>query len=386
MDKLNLNNILNREISEKLLKEFLINKKNKGLYVHGTPGCGKTIFIKNYLKQEDYDIIYYDTSELRNKCMLSNINNNNMSNTNVLDMMKKKKKKLVIVMDEIDSMNNGDKGGLNTLIKIIRNKKTKKQKLESYSNNYIICIGNTTNEKKVNELNKICNIIHLNTPTKKQMLLVVNKIMPNLDNDIIDIIINYVDSDLRKLKVIYNLYEKQNNFNFFKEYIIKHLIYKDNTKNIVYDLFNHNYSMDKHKEIINEQDRTVVALLWHENIIDILEKLPPSKKLKVYNEFLKNICFSDFIDRLTFQKQIWQFTEYSSLIKTFYNNYLLHKNKISNKKINTIRFTKVLTKYSTEYNNKIFLIKLSQKNNSDIDELFVNYVKNPDYKNENITE
>ena len=167
MDKLNLNNILNREISEKLLKEFLINKKNKGLYVHGTPGCGKTIFIKNYLKQENYDIIYYDTSELRNKCMLSNINNNNMSNTNVLDMMKKKKKKLVIVMDEIDSMNNGDKGGLNTLIKIIRNKKTKKQKLESYSNNYIICIGNTTNEKKVNELNKICNIIHLNTANKK---------------------------------------------------------------------------------------------------------------------------------------------------------------------------------------------------------------------------
>ena len=193
------------------------------------------------------------------------------------------------------------------------------------------------------------------------MLLVVNKIMPNLDNGIIDIIINYVDCDLRKLKVIYNLYEKQNNFNFFKEYIIKHLIYKDNTKNIVYDLFNHNYSMDKHKEIINEQDRTVVALLWHENVIDILEKLPTSQKLKVYNEFLKNICFSDFIDRLTFQKQIWQFTEYSSLIKTFYNNYLLHKNKISNKKINTIRFTKVLTKYSTEYNNSIFIQDLCKK-------------------------
>jgi len=31
-------------------------------------------------------------------------------------------------MDEIDGMNNGDKGGINALIKLIRPKKTKKQK------------------------------------------------------------------------------------------------------------------------------------------------------------------------------------------------------------------------------------------------------------------
>ncbi len=33
-------------------------------------------------------------------------------------------------MDEIDGMNSGDKGGINTLIKLIRPKKTKKQKKE----------------------------------------------------------------------------------------------------------------------------------------------------------------------------------------------------------------------------------------------------------------
>ena len=74
----------------------------------------------------------------------------------------------------------------------------------------------------------------------------------------------------------------------------------------------------------------------------------------------------------------------SSLIKIMNNNYIL-KECERNKK-GDIRFTKVLTKYSTEYNNKIFLIKLSQKNNSDIDELFADYIKNPDYKNENITD
>ena len=41
---------------------------------------------------------------------------------------------------------------------------------------------------------------------------------------------------------------------------------------------------------------------------------------KDYNKILNNVCFSDYIDRITFQKQIWIFNEMSSLIKTFYNN------------------------------------------------------------------
>ena len=46
-------------------------------------------------------------------------------------MMYKKRRKMVIVMDEIDGMNSGDKGGITALIKLIRQKKTKKQKLEN---------------------------------------------------------------------------------------------------------------------------------------------------------------------------------------------------------------------------------------------------------------
>ena len=55
-------------------------------------------------------------------------------------------------MDEIDGMNNGDKGGINSLIKLIRPKKTKKQKLEEITLNPIICIGNYHIDKKIKEL------------------------------------------------------------------------------------------------------------------------------------------------------------------------------------------------------------------------------------------
>ena len=99
---------------------------------------------------------------------------------------------------------------------------------------------------------------------------------------------------------------------------------------------------------------------------------------------MNNFCYADYIDRITFQKQIWTFNEMSSLIKIMNNNYLLKKQVRKVK--DEIRFTKVLTKYSTEYNNKLFLIRLSQKNNSDIDELFIKYINNNNYTDENITD
>jgi hypothetical protein len=86
---------------------------------------------------------------------------------------------------------------------------------------------------------------------------------------------------------------------------------------------------------------------------------------------LNNICYADYIDRVTFQHQIWQFNEMSSLMKTFHSNKLFHETipqqsqQSQHPQNNEIRFTKVLTKYSSEYNNNNFIISLCQKLNMD---------------------
>ena len=113
----------------------------------------------NILKEMNYDVIKYDAGDIRNKSIIEMITNNNMSDKNIMSMFYKKVKKIVIVMDEIDGMNNGDKGGINMLIKLIRPKKTKKQKLEELTNNPIICIGNYHIDKKIKDLMKVCNTI-----------------------------------------------------------------------------------------------------------------------------------------------------------------------------------------------------------------------------------
>ena len=53
---------------------------------------------------------------------------------------------------------------------------------------------------------------------------------------------------------------------------------------------------------MNETDRTIVGLLWHENVIDVLNKYNQTEMIPFYNEILNNICFADYIDRITFQK------------------------------------------------------------------------------------
>uniref|UniRef100_A0A6C0BSL2 AAA+ ATPase domain-containing protein n=1 Tax=viral metagenome TaxID=1070528 RepID=A0A6C0BSL2_9ZZZZ len=375
MEYIKLNSILNRETVindiKNMLKDFEKNKNSitikRGFYIYGNPGSGKSCLINNILKELNYDIINYNASDVRNKSIIETITKHNMSENNVMTMFNKTSKKICIIMDEIDGMNNGDKGGINSLIKIIRPKKTKKQKVEEYSYNPIICIGNYHIDKKIKELMKVCNTFEIKTPTNSQIQEIIHKIMPTVDDDMKNTICSYSQNDLRKISSLYNIYIKKPNFfretNIFKTLQTKSYI--DDIKNTIITLFNTHYSLKSHNEIISETDRTIIALLWHENIVDIISKKKKNNNIPLYNAFLDNICFADYIDRITFQKQIWQFNEMTSLLKTFNNNYLLHKH-IDNIKYNPkdddgVRFTKVLTKYSTEFNNSVFIFNLTQQ-------------------------
>lgn len=382
MESLDYNKILNREEKASTIKEtlksFELNKNNllfkRGIYVYGDPGTGKTTFVTNILREMDYDIIKYDAGDIRNKSIIDNITKHNMSDKNIMSLFNNKVKKIAIIMDEIDGMNNGDKGGINTLIKLIRPKKTKKQKLEEVTMNPIICIGNYHIDKKIKELMKVCNTVELKIPTTTQIATIVKYLIPTVEETIKNKIINYVQGDIRKLNNIYSIYVNKNDI--FKSSMIEHIFqlksYNDDTKKITNKLINNCYSIDDHNTIMNETDRTIVGLLWHENIIDVLTKMDKSVSIPFYIQQLDNMCFADYIDRITFQKQIWQFNEMSSLLKTFKNNKLYHTDFKKKMKYNPpeVRFTKVLTKYSTEYNNSLFIQNLCQQLGMDRKDLF----------------
>ena len=352
-----------------ILSSFEANCKNisfkKGIYIYGSPGCGKTQFVTHLLKEMNYDIIKYDAGDVRNKALIDTITSNNVSNRNVLQMMNGKIKKIAIVMDEIDGMNNGDKGGITSLIKLIRQKKTKKQKLEDVTLNPIICIGNYYIDKKMRELMKVCNTFELKKPTSQQICKLLSNTMTNIDrHPIKDHLLNYIQGDLRKLIFINKIHKK--NPTILDGTLLNHIFHKksynEDSKKITEILIKQPTNIDKHNLFMNETDRTIVALLWHENIVDAISQNNKLQAFPFYLKILDNMCFADYMDRITFQNQIWQFNEMSSLMKTFHNNHIYH-NTFPNNTFNPseIRFTKVLTKYSTEYNNTLFIYNMCKE-------------------------
>ena len=381
MENINLNKILNRETIinniELLLEKFKNNTiDKKGIYIYGNSGIGKTKLILDVVKDKNFDIIYYDNTCIRNKILLENTCTNNQGNINVYSMFKNEEKKIVIILDDIDSMNNGDKSGIISLIKLIRTKKTKKQKMEKMTNKLIICINNNSNDKKILELMKVCNSFEINTPTNNQMNMIINNLLPNIykydketNNIIKNNILEFLNNNLKSLgkvifyekyDLIYNkFYSKHNNVLFNNN--------NDNIKNITKNLLESYFNFDNINYIL-ETDRTIISLLFHENIIKILSK----NDMNIYLLLLDNFIFCDYIDRIIFQKQIWQLTEINYIIKIFYNNYILKKFNLYKKlNFNDIIFTKILTKYSSEYNNFVFLYNILQHFLIDKNDIYV---------------
>ena len=387
-----------------ILGRFSDNIKNlnykKGIYIYGSPGCGKTQFIMDILESLNYDIIQYDAGDVRNKSLIDTITSNNIASQNVLSMMRGETKKIAIVMDEIDGMNNGDKGGITALIKIIRQKKTKKQRLENMTLNPIICIGNYYIDKKIKELMKVCYTFELATPTRPQIARLLSHTTSYAkgpkggkedDGSMESRMLDYIQGDLRKLAFVQRIYMTKPHLLCEETMasVFQMKSYNDDAKKITRSLIDNPVSMSQHNRVMNETDRTIVALLWHENIVDSLEGDPINCAIPFYLRFLNNMCFADYIDRITFQHQIWSFNEMSSLTKTFYNNRLFHQYKsgysepiclssckpvipsslIQSSLIQSsplipdteVRFTKVLTKYSTEYNNLLFIYNLCKE-------------------------
>jgi hypothetical protein len=174
---------------------------------------------------------------------------------------------------------------------------------------------------------KVCHVFELKSLLLPQVKTILSHIMPeirdpNLQNDMY----RYVQSDMRKIAFLHSIYVK--NPTMITSEMIRNIFhtknYNDDSKRIIHQLFEAPVSIEEHNMFMNETDRTTVALLWHENVVDKLEHIPRDKSFAFYLRILQNMCFADYMDRITFQNQIWIFNEMTSLIKTFHNNKLFH--------------------------------------------------------------
>ena len=138
------------------------------------------------------------------------------------------------------------------------------------------------------------------------------------------------------------------------------LEYDQCMKATVKDCLDKTYDTNK---IHNE--KTIISLCYHENIINYI-----NNDTIFYEKFLNNFTIGDYYDRLSFQKQLWQFNEMTFYLKFLVNHHMYLNNTYENIKDNDIIFTKILTKYSNEFSNLNFVINICNKLNIQKEEIY----------------
>jgi len=333
----------------------------KYLYVYGDIGIGKTTIINSILTSLKYNINYIDCNQ--NKLSVDElINMTNISD--VYSMFFNNKQNNALIIDNINYYSYSDKSYFTNLIKLLKKK-------NSHKPIPFIFINTLQEEKKFTELYKISTLLKINPPSNSQLKNIILKLYPSIfelenSHHIVNNILDYLDNKFYKLINIHYFYHnniielKFNSPNASANSISSNIINNSNIKLLTKNLLEHRFNLND-LDIINYSDRTSLSLLLHENIIKLFNTNLTSADLKIYKKILQNFAFCDCIDKNIFLYQIWQLNDITYIIKIFYNNFILYQNNLL-KHIDQkdIIFTKILTKYSSEYNNFNFIFSNTQ--------------------------
>lgn len=129
----------------------------KAVLVSGPPGIGKTTTMRLIVGKLGFSAQELNASDLRNKDAVESRLRVASDNQGIAGF--KKCTKTVIIMDEIDGMSGGDKGGVATLIDILKTTKIP-----------IICICNDRSCPKLKSLLKHCLDIRFSKPTSHEIV------------------------------------------------------------------------------------------------------------------------------------------------------------------------------------------------------------------------
>ena len=395
-----IGDIIGNKLQIKRCEKWLSNFKNKkenvkqGLLISGSPGIGKTTFANLLLKKYKYDVLEFNASDVRNQKSIKNNFSNILGKTSISKLMGGNSYN-GIIMDEVDGLSLGDKGGLSELIKYLNPKKN-----NNLFNNPIICITNNDRDKKSRDLKKYCEYVDFIKPKYEELYeyanLINKKEKMKLSDDYILKIVNYSNNDVRKLISTLELFNKKKNEN-----VDKFLINIEKDKNLNNNLyFNVIEIFDKYTGVNNIlnlylQDCNLINLTIHHNIINYLDNfiIDNKNKLLLIEKIYHCIAFSDIYNNIINYNHLYELQNYNGVINSCKISYLLNKSKYKrlnyNKiKINNIVFSNLLNKFSLELNNyktkQYLLNKINVKSNfKNNDEIFyliiikiINYINN----------
>lgn len=167
--------------------------------LYGPPGIGKTTAAHLVAQELGYDILEQNASDVRSKTLLNAGVKNALDNMSVVGYFKHNEeaqnlngKHFVIIMDEVDGMSGGDRGGVGQLAQFCRKTSTP-----------LILICNERNLPKMRPFDRVCLDIQFRRPDansiKSRLMTIAIREKFKLDPNVIDRLIQTTRGDIRQV-------------------------------------------------------------------------------------------------------------------------------------------------------------------------------------------
>ena len=349
------------------------NDMKKALLFSGPPGLGKTTIAHAILKEFGYQVKEYNASDIRSKKLVQE-NLDKLINISCVEKIYDENfKPFGIVMDEVDGMSSGEKGGMAELIQFIninRGKRSVKKAEKNLANKRIIppiiCICNKNHDTKIKDLKKDCLEIIFEKPTDQQLIKVIDKLSVLEKFTIEDAakltIAQYAQGDYRRLLfLLQNMYLQIKD----KSDIITDKFIKENYTSFcqkeldltIYEMIDKllNYDLVPNEAIkIYECDKSLLPMMIHENYVDYIsiqkDTVNIYQKLDEIQETIDAIIDGDIIDKTMYNNQSWYLQKIHGLNSCYIPSNIINQHK--KKYFKRSKFTTALGKFSLYCSNK----------------------------------
>ncbi|CAK7217071.1 DNA replication factor C complex subunit Rfc1 [Sporothrix bragantina] len=172
---------------------------SRAIIISGPPGIGKTTAAHLAAKMADHDIIENNASDTRSKKMVENGIGEAMDNTSLMGFFaadgKKvdaEKKNMVLIMDEVDGMSAGDRGGIAALAKFCRKTEVP-----------LILICNERRLPKMRPFDHVAFDIRFNRPTvdqiRSRIMTICLREGLKMPTQVVDALIEGTGKDIRQI-------------------------------------------------------------------------------------------------------------------------------------------------------------------------------------------